>query len=64
LQRIALEHGLRRSLSHHELAVHYQPIVDLRTGRITGMEALLRWTDPELGAIPPATFIPLAEASA
>ncbi|MEA2326986.1 MAG: hypothetical protein QOE68_1945, partial [Thermoanaerobaculia bacterium] len=62
LQRIALEHGLRRSLSHHELAVHYQPIFDLRTGRITGMEALLRWTDPELGAIPPATFIPLAEA--
>ena len=62
LQRIALEHGLRRSLSHHEMAVHYQPIFDLRTGRITGMEALLRWTDPELGAIPPATFIPLAEA--
>ncbi|MGA8810337.1 MAG: PAS domain S-box protein, partial [Thermoanaerobaculia bacterium] len=62
LQRIALEHGLRRSLSHHEMAVHYQPIFDLRSGRITGMEALLRWTDPELGAIPPATFIPLAEA--
>jgi diguanylate cyclase (GGDEF)-like protein/PAS domain S-box-containing protein len=62
LQRIALEHGLRRSLSHHELAVHYQPIFDFRTGRITGVEALLRWTDPELGPIPPATFIPLAEA--
>lgn len=62
LQRIALEHGLRRSLSHHELAVHYQPIFDFRTGRITGVEALLRWTDPEMGPIPPATFIPLAEA--
>jgi diguanylate cyclase (GGDEF)-like protein/PAS domain S-box-containing protein len=62
LQRIALEHGLRRSLSHHEMAVHYQPIFDFRSGRMTGMEALLRWTDPELGAIPPATFIPLAEA--
>jgi len=62
LQRIALEHGLRRSLSHHEMAVHYQPIFDFRTGRITGMEALLRWTDPELGPIGPATFIPLAEA--
>jgi diguanylate cyclase (GGDEF)-like protein/PAS domain S-box-containing protein len=62
LQRIALEHGLRRSLSHNEMAVHYQPIFDFRTGRITGMEALLRWTDPELGPIPPATFIPLAEA--
>ena len=62
LQRIALEHGLRRSISHNELAVHYQPIFDLRTNRMTGVEALLRWTDPELGAIPPATFIPLAEA--
>jgi diguanylate cyclase (GGDEF)-like protein/PAS domain S-box-containing protein len=62
LQRISLEHGLRRALSHHELAVHYQPIFDFRTGRITGMEALLRWTHPEMGPIPPATFIPLAEA--
>jgi diguanylate cyclase (GGDEF)-like protein/PAS domain S-box-containing protein len=62
LQRIALEHGLRRSLSHNELAVHYQPIFDLRTNRITGVEALLRWTDPEMGNIPPATFIPIAEA--
>jgi len=62
LQRIALEHGLRRSLSHNELAVHYQPIFDLRTNRITGIEALLRWTDPVMGNIPPATFIPIAEA--
>jgi diguanylate cyclase (GGDEF)-like protein/PAS domain S-box-containing protein len=62
LQRIALEHGLRRALAHHELAVHYQPIYDFRTSRITVMEALLRWTAPDLGSIPPATFIPLAEA--
>lgn len=62
LQRIALEHGLRRALAHHELAVHYQPIFDFRTSRITGMEALLRWSPPDLGSIPPATFIPLAEA--
>ncbi|HXH38496.1 MAG TPA: EAL domain-containing protein [Thermoanaerobaculia bacterium] len=62
LQRIALEHGLRRALAHHELAVHYQPIFDFRTSRITGMEALLRWTQPEMGSIPPSTFIPLAEA--
>jgi diguanylate cyclase (GGDEF)-like protein/PAS domain S-box-containing protein len=62
LQRISLEHGLRRALTHHELAVHYQPIFDFRTNRITGMEALLRWTHPEMGPIPPATFIPLAEA--
>jgi diguanylate cyclase (GGDEF)-like protein/PAS domain S-box-containing protein len=63
LQRIALEHGLRRSMASDELAVHYQPIIDLRDGRITGMEALLRWTHPQLGVIPPATFIPLAEAT-
>jgi diguanylate cyclase (GGDEF)-like protein/PAS domain S-box-containing protein len=63
LQRIALEHGLRRSMASDELAVHYQPIFDLRDGHITGMEALLRWTHPQLGNIPPATFIPLAEAT-
>jgi diguanylate cyclase (GGDEF)-like protein/PAS domain S-box-containing protein len=62
LQRIAMEHGLRRALSANELAVHYQPIFDLRSGRISGMEALLRWKHPEMGNIPPSTFIPLAEA--
>ncbi len=62
LQRISLEHGLRRSLSQNEMAVHYQPIFDFRAGRITGVEALMRWTPPELGPIPPTTFIPLAEA--
>jgi diguanylate cyclase (GGDEF)-like protein/PAS domain S-box-containing protein len=63
LQRIALEHGLRKALAYDELEVHYQPIFDLRANRITGMEALLRWNHPTLGAIPPATFIPLAEAT-
>ena len=63
LQRIALEHGLRRALANDEFRVHYQPIFDLRAGRITGMEALLRWTHPQLGSVPPATFIPLAEAT-
>jgi diguanylate cyclase (GGDEF)-like protein/PAS domain S-box-containing protein len=63
LQRIALEHGLRRALFNEEMAVHYQPIFDLRSGRITGMEALLRWTHPEMGKIPPSIFIPLAEAT-
>jgi diguanylate cyclase (GGDEF)-like protein/PAS domain S-box-containing protein len=62
LQRIALEHGLRRALANNELAVHYQPIFDFRTDRITGMEALLRWTHPQMGAIPPSSFIPLAES--
>ncbi|HEX6086413.1 MAG TPA: EAL domain-containing protein [Thermoanaerobaculia bacterium] len=63
LQRIALEHGLRRALPNGELSVHYQPILDLRSGRITGMEALLRWTHPDLGAVPPALFIPIAEST-
>lgn len=63
LQRIALEHGLRKALTNSELAIHYQPIFDLRTNRITGMEALLRWNHPQMGPIPPATFIPVAEAT-
>lgn len=62
LQRIALEHGLRKALANQELAVYYQPIFDLRTGKVSGMEALLRWNHPTLGMIPPAVFIPLAEA--
>lgn len=63
LQRIALEHGLRKAMTSEELEVHYQPIFDMRTGRTTGMEALLRWTHPQMGAIPPSTFIQLAEAT-
>ncbi|HEX6178600.1 MAG TPA: EAL domain-containing protein, partial [Thermoanaerobaculia bacterium] len=63
LQRIALEHGLRRALMNDELEVHYQPIYDFRSGKISGMEALLRWNHPELGRIPPMTFIPIAEAT-
>ncbi|MCU1244227.1 MAG: sensor diguanylate cyclase/phosphodiesterase, partial [Acidobacteria bacterium] len=63
LQRIALEHGLRRALQNDELEVHYQPIFDFRSGRITGMEALLRWNHPDMGVVPPAVFIPIAEAT-
>jgi diguanylate cyclase (GGDEF)-like protein/PAS domain S-box-containing protein len=62
LQRIALEHGLRKALANQELSVYYQPIFDFRLNRIIGMEALLRWNHPTMGMIPPAVFIPLAEA--
>ncbi len=63
LQRIAMEHGLRRALVNGELEVNYQPIFDFRTDRITGMEALLRWHSPDLGTIPPSIFIPVAETT-
>jgi diguanylate cyclase (GGDEF)-like protein len=63
LQRIALEHGLRRALANEEFELHYQPIFDLRTERISGVEALLRWQHPEMGTIAPAVFIPIAEST-
>ncbi len=53
--------GLRRALEHDEFRVVYQPILDIATGRTIGMEALIRWEDPERGLVPPGMFIPAAE---
>ncbi|WP_051711036.1 EAL domain-containing protein [Andreprevotia chitinilytica] len=62
-EQLALGAGLRTALERGEFETWYQPQVDLRTGLITGVEALIRWRHPELGLVPPAKFIPVAEAS-
>ena len=59
---VELQRDLRRAMQAHEgLSLHYQPKIDGRTGRVTGVEALLRWQHPERGAISPVEFIPIAE---
>jgi diguanylate cyclase (GGDEF)-like protein/PAS domain S-box-containing protein len=64
LDRVRTESALRAALTHnHEIHVHYQPLVSLRTGRIVGAEALARWRHPEWGAVPPLEFVPVAEDS-
>src|SRR5262249_23028866 len=59
-ERLSLEADLRHSVSRGELVLHYQPKV-LLDGRISGVEALVRWNHPQLGLLPPARFVPIAE---
>ena len=63
LERIELERALSTALAAGQLRLVYQPVVDLRDGRTTGVEALLRWRHPQLGAVGPDRFVPVAEAS-
>jgi EAL domain-containing protein (putative c-di-GMP-specific phosphodiesterase class I) len=63
VERQSLESGLRLALQRSEFLLHYQPKVNLDTGEITGVEALIRWLRPDRGLVPPSQFIPIAEDS-
>jgi len=60
-ERLELETGLRRAISRNEFELHYQPKVDVESGRVDSAEALIRWRDPKRGLIAPSGFIPVAE---
>ena len=62
-QREELEVGLRHALVRNEFVLHYQPRIDLGSGRLIGLEALLRWQHPRFGLLPPARFLPILEGS-
>jgi diguanylate cyclase (GGDEF)-like protein/PAS domain S-box-containing protein len=61
VKRISMESNLRRGLRQQEFMLHYQPQFDCQSGRLCGLEALVRWRDPSMGVVPPMEFIPLSE---
>ena len=63
LKRLVMENQLRQAIGRGEFSLHYQPQIDLTTGTVCGMEALLRWDNRDLGKVPPDEFIPVAEES-
>lgn len=60
VERMTVEADLRRAIERDELVLHYQPKIDVRSGRVTGLEALVRWQHPEMGLVPPAHFMRVA----
>lgn len=60
-EKLTLENKLRRAMEQEQLVLHYQPKVDLKSNQIGGLEALIRWNDPETGLVPPVKFIPILE---
>ncbi len=62
-RRLSLERELHRALEREQFVLHFQPVMDLRTGRIVSAEALIRWQHPERGMLPPSQFLPIAEDS-
>ncbi|MFD0673003.1 putative bifunctional diguanylate cyclase/phosphodiesterase [Cohnella sp. GCM10027633] len=63
MQKLTIQHEMRRAMNHREFRLYYQPQYDLASGRIVGLEALVRWQHPERGLVPPGEFIPAAEES-
>jgi EAL domain-containing protein (putative c-di-GMP-specific phosphodiesterase class I) len=59
--KLMLENRLRQALENDEFVLHYQPKVHIATGKLTGVEALIRWNDPRTGLVPPCQFIPILE---
>jgi len=61
LRRLELKADLQRAIDNNEFVLHYQPVIELKSGEVSGVEALLRWNHPDRGMVPPLEFIPLAE---
>jgi diguanylate cyclase (GGDEF)-like protein/PAS domain S-box-containing protein len=61
LRRLELKADLQRAIDNREFVLHYQPVIELKTGEIAGVEALIRWEHPQRGMVPPLEFVPLAE---
>lgn len=61
VEKLEMSNSLRRALERNEFSIYYQPQIDLQSGKIVGLEALVRWTHPTMGAVPPGKFIPIAE---